>query len=99
MSHNQATKLSRGPHAQDKGKYVGKYTFGKDANNSEFIEGLQGRVGPAQGYTVEEWYQIMEEEHTHVDPDEPDSFEWGASDRQWITTDYSLQTTPRWEYM
>ena len=41
----------------------------------------------------------MAAEHCDVAPGEPESTEWGASDKPFTTGNYSLTTTPRQEYM
>ena len=45
-------------------------------------------IGNPQGRDVEQWIHNMAHEHCDVDPEDPDSIKWGASDRLFTTGNY-----------
>ena len=75
-------------------KDSGEFTFG---SQKDFDGGLQLMIGSPTGLNEHQWIANMEKEHCDVSPEQYNSKEWGASDRNWTTGNYSLTTTPRSE--
>ena len=44
------------------------------------------------GLNVVQWVENMKSEHCDIDPNNPKSTGWGASDRRWKTGNYGLET-------
>ena len=51
-----------------------------------------------KGLNEKQWLENMEGEHCAVDPDNPNSKQWGASNRAWKTGNYGVETTPQLEW-
>eukprot|EP01051_Picozoa_sp_SAG22_P016733 SAG22_NODE_2424_length_2587_cov_1.512058_2_plen_754_part_01 len=78
-----------------KAKAAGEFVFG---SATDFIDGLVGMIGMPTGFDEAQWLQSMEREHCDVDPGVTGSTHWGASDREWTTGNYNLQTAPNSEF-
>eukprot|EP01052_Picozoa_sp_SAG31_P022825 SAG31_NODE_1838_length_7128_cov_4.274125_2_plen_214_part_00 len=70
----------------------------KFGTQEEFKGGLEGMIGLPQGKNEAEFIKSMEAEHCDVDAKNPNSTDWGGSDREWTTGNYGIQTTPRLEW-
>ena len=79
-----------------KAKDAGEFTFG---DRRDFSAGIEEKIGLPTGVNEDQFMAAMAAEHCDVAPGEPDSTEWGASDKPFTTGNYSLTTTPRQEYM
>ena len=88
----QARMVERSEKLKVMSKDAGHFTFG---DQQDFDGGLQNILGMPVGLNNDQWEASIQREHCDVDPGQPNSEVWGASDKSWKTGNYHRAIHPQ----